>query len=221
LNYRLNIRQAFFQKNCLLCASSSMDDLCAPCPVCALPTTEGQVCGACLADPPAFDYTVAALQYAFPADALIHSLKYRESLAMATLLADLLMAQMDGATSSTLSDFIVPMPLHPARLQQRGFNQALEIARRVSKKYGIALLPGACQRIKDTPPQTGLPWKEREKNIRGAFACEIDLTGKHVAVLDDVMTTGTTLNELAKVLRKRGATRVSAWVVARTLRENS
>ena len=89
----------------------------------------------------------------------------------------------------------------------------------MSKKSAITLLPDACQRIKDTPPQTGLPWKEREKNIRGAFACEMDLTGKHVAVLDDVMTTGITLNELAKVLRKRGATRVSAWVVARTLRE--
>lgn len=208
-----------------------MDDLCTPCrtslpylphpccPVCALPTTEGPICGACLAEPPAFDHTVAALQYAFPVDALIHSLKYRESLAIAAILADLLMTQMNGAAFSALPDFIVPMPLHPARLRQRGFNQALEIARRVSKKSAIALLPNACQRIKDTPPQTGLPWKEREKNIRGAFACEIDLTGKHVAVLDDVMTTGTTLNELAKVLRKRGATRISAWVVARTLRE--
>ncbi|MEO7560903.1 MAG: phosphoribosyltransferase family protein, partial [Nitrosospira sp.] len=74
-----------------------------------------------------------------------------------------------------------------------------------------------CKRIKDTASQAGLPWKEREKNIRGAFTCETDLAGKHIAVLDDVMTTGATLNELAKVLRKHGATRVSGWVVARTL----
>ena len=191
------------------------------CPVCALPTTAGHVCGACLTDPPAFARTLAALSYAFPTDALIHSLKYRANLAMASILADLLIEKIDNVVSSMPPDCIVPMPLHPARLRDRGFNQALEIARRVSKESGIALLPDACQRIKDTPPQTGLPWKEREKNIRGAFACEMDLTGKHVVVLDDVMTTGTTLNELAKVLRKRGATEVSAWVMARTLRENS
>ena len=82
---------------------------------------------------------------------------------------------------------------------------------------GVALLPGICRRIKDTPSQTGLPWKEREKNIRNAFSCEADLGGKHVAMLDDVMTTGATLNELAKALRKSGAAHVSGWVVARTL----
>lgn len=234
LNYRLNIRQEFFRKNCLLCGTSNNDccgDLCAPCrmglpyppryrcPVCALPAAEDLVCGACLADPPAFGRTVAALSYAFPADALIHSLKYRENLAMSAVLADLMVERIAGVTSPAPPDFIAPMPLHPARLRERGFNQALEIARHVSNKSGIALLPDACKRIKDTPPQTGLPWKEREKNIRGAFACEMDLTGQHVAVLDDVMTTGATLNELARVLRKRGATEVSAWVVARTLRE--
>ena len=138
---------------------------------------------------------------------------------MSAVLADLMWERINDAAFSMLPDFIAPMPLHPARLRERGFNQALEIARRVSNKSGIALLPGACKRIKDTPPQTGLPWREREKNIRGAFACELDLTGQHIAVLDDVMTTGATLNELARVLRKRGATEVSAWVVARTLRE--
>ena len=133
---------------------------------------------------------------------------------MASVLADLLIARIDKVS---FPDFIVPMPLHPAKLRERGFNQALEIARRVSEKCGIPLLPGACKRIKDTASQAGLPWKEREKNIRGAFTCETDLAGKHIAVLDDVMTTGATLNELAKVLRKHGATRVSGWVVARTL----
>jgi ComF family protein len=152
--------------------------------------------------------------YAFPVDALLHSLKYQGNLAMASVLADLLTARIDP---DALPDFIVPMPLHPARLRERGFNQALEIARRVSRKSGIPLLPGICRRIKDTPSQTGLPWKEREKNIRNAFSCEADLRGKHVAMLDDVMTTGATLNELAKALRKSGAAHVSGWVVARTL----
>lgn len=133
---------------------------------------------------------------------------------MASVLADLLAARID---TDALPDFIVSMPLHPARLRERGFNQALEIARGVSRKLGVALLPGICRRIKDTPSQTGLPWKEREKNIRNAFTCEADLRGKHVAMLDDVMTTGATLNELAKALRKSGAAHVSGWVVARTL----
>lgn len=133
---------------------------------------------------------------------------------MVPILADLLITQIDPLT---FPDFIVPIPLHPARLRERGFNQALEIARRVSKKTGIALLPNVCKRVKNTASQTGLPWKERQKNIRSAFACEMDLTGKHIAVLDDVMTTGATLNELARLLRKRGAVEVSGWVVARTL----
>ena len=218
--------QALFRENCLLCGTTSDGDFCRPCRdglphltsdhcvVCALPAKGSRVCGACLANPPVFDRSVAPLEYAFPVDSLLHALKYRANLAMARVLADLLVARIDPIE---LPDCIVPMPLHSARLRERGFNQALEIARRVSKKTGVALLPDVCQRVRDTPTQTGLPWKEREQNIRGAFICEAGLEGKHIAVLDDVMTTGATLNELAKVLRKRGATRVSGWVVARTL----
>jgi ComF family protein len=159
------------------------------------------------------------MNYAFPIDALLHSLKYRTNLALAPVLADLLLAQIDKAA---LPDFIVPMPLHPVRLRKRGFNQAIEIARRISKKSGVPLLPALCRRVRDTASQTGLPWKEREKNIRDAFDCEgklneKQLNGKHIAIVDDVMTTGATLNELARVLRKCGAVHISAWVVARTL----
>nr|WP_175443937.1 ComF family protein [Nitrosospira sp. Nsp13] len=226
LNNRSNIIQTLFGQYCLLCGTASNGNLCAPCRdslphlpfnhclVCALPMAESCVCGACLAKPPAFDRTVAALSYAFPVNALIHSLKYQTNLPMAPVLADLLLARID---KDSFPNFIVPMPLHPVRLRERGFNQALEIARKVSKRCGIPLLPDACKRIKDTVSQAELPWKEREKNIRGAFTCETDLTGKHIAMLDDVMTTGATLNELAKVLRKHGAVHVSGWVVARTL----
>ncbi|HEX8874093.1 MAG TPA: ComF family protein [Nitrosospira sp.] len=229
MNSRSNIAQALFIRNCLLCGAESRDDFCNPCrhglphltrdhcTVCALPLTESRICGACLANLPAFDRSVAALEYAFPVDALLHALKYQANLAMARVLADLLAARIDHIDRIELPDFIVPMPLHPGRLRERGFNQALEIARRISKKTGVALLPGVCQRARDTPSQTGLPWKEREQNIRGAFTCEANLEGKHIAVLDDVMTTGATLNELAKALRKSGAAHVSVWVVARTL----
>jgi ComF family protein len=217
--------QLLFAENCVLCDAVTRGDFCPACEknlphlslhhclVCALPMMESSVCGACLANPPAFDTCVAAVNYAFPVSALLHSLKYQNNHAMAPVLADLLTARIDAGP---LPDFIVPMPLHPARLRERGFNQAIEIARRVSKKSGVPVLSAICRRVKDTPSQTGLPWKEREKNIRNAFACEADLSGKRVAILDDVMTTGSTLNELAKVLRKYGATHISGWVVART-----
>jgi ComF family protein len=111
------------------------------------------------------------------------------------------------------------MPLHPIRLRERGFNQAMEISRYLSKHMKIVILPDSCSRIRHTLPQTRLPWKDRQKNIREAFSCKIDLSGKHIAVVDDVMTTGTTLNELAKALRQQGATEISNWVIARTLSE--
>lgn len=218
--------QALFKKQCLLCGAASEGDFCAPCHdslphlashhcvVCALPLATTSVCGACLANPPAFDRSVAAVNYAFPIDALLQSLKYRANLAIAPVLAHLLTRRLDGGA---LPDFIVPMPLHSARLRERGFNQALEIARRVSKTSDVPLLPDVCRRIRNTPSQTGLPWKAREKNIRGAFTCETNLLGKRIAIVDDVMTTGATLNELAKVLRKCGANHVSGWMVARTL----
>ena len=95
----------------------------------------------------------------------------------------------------------------------------MEISRYIAKQTDVALIPDGCSRIKHTLPQAGLPWKERQKNIRKAFRCTMDLSGKHVAVVDDVMTTGATLNELAKVLRRQGAAEISNWVIARAMPE--
>lgn len=184
------------------------------CPSCASPTLDGAVCGQCLRKPPHFDRTLAVLSYAFPADALIQAMKYRHQLPFAPVLATLL---AELAASAPRPDLLIPMPLHPLRLRERGFNQALELARIVARRLDIPLLPRGSERIRATPPQVGLPWKERATNLRGAFASELDLTGKHVAIVDDVMTTGASLNELAKVLRRQGAREVSAWVVARTV----
>ncbi len=226
LTKKLNFTQIFSQQNCLLCGVSNTDDLCQACrrslpqlpqnhcPICLLPVTTANICGACLKKPPAFTQSIAALQYTFPVNALIHSLKYQANLAIAPILAQLLTEKL---TTTELPDFIIPMPLHPKRLRERGFNQALEISRSIAKVYKITLLADACKRNRNTPFQAALPWKERQKNIRNAFDCTLDLTGKHIAILDDVMTTGTTLNELAKVIRKQGATTISGWVIARTL----
>jgi ComF family protein len=185
----------------------------AHCPVCALPTPEGNVCGQCLTSSPHFARTVAAFAYAFPVDRLVQALKFRERLILARHLADTLVQRVE-----VRPDYIAPMPLHPAKLRERGFNQSLELARRVASMLGVPLLVHACQRVRDTPPQSTLNWKERDKNVRKAFACTQDLSGKHVAIVDDVMTSGASLNELALALRRAGAREVSAWVVARTLR---
>lgn len=179
-----------------------------------MPLAQAEICGMCLSKPPAFDHTYAAFSYSFPVDALIQALKYGGNFAVAPLLATALEPIVRSASPV---DCLIPVPLSSARLRERGFNQALEIARLVARSTGIALLAYGCSRIRDCAPQAGLPWKARAKNIRGAFACEADLSGKKVALIDDVMTTGATLNELAKVVRRKGAVGISVWVVARTL----
>jgi predicted amidophosphoribosyltransferase len=112
---------------------------------------------------------------------------------------------------------IVPTPLAPRRLAERGYNQALEIARVVAAATGVKLLADACRKTVDTPPQATLPWKERARNVRRTFVCDAGFEGERVAVVDDVLTTGSTLNELARVLRKAGASSVRGWVIARAL----
>ncbi len=174
-----------------------------------------QTCGACLSKPPAYDTTIAALTYTFPVDALIHALKYQARLAIAPILAKLLIEKLHCITMTHKPDLIIPMPLHPRRLQERGFNQAIEIARYVARALKIEIVPEGCRRTRDTPPQTELPWKLRQKNVRNAFSCMLDLSGRRVVIIDDVMTTGATLNALAHQLRIKGAATVSNWVIAR------
>jgi ComF family protein len=157
---------------------------------------------------------VAALSYDFPLDALIHGVKYGHQLA---LIPPLGTALAQRVLAHPRPDLLIAMPLHPLRLRERGFNQALELAKVIAKLHDIPLLPKGAERIRATAPQVGLPWKERAGNLRGAFAATTDLTGKHVAMVDDVMTTGASLHELALALRRRGAREISAWVVARTL----
>jgi ComF family protein len=228
MNSCLNYTRSRFAQPCFLCGARSRKQLLCPdcigdlprlpdrrCPVCALPTPQGEVCGACLKHPPAFDRTIAAWQYAFPASVLIQQLKYAGELALASWLAGQLALELDGMDRP---DLIIPMPLHANRLNQRGFNQAGLIGRRLATILEIPIDYAACRRVKATRPQVELPYKERSGNLKGAFACDRDLAGKRVALVDDVMTSGASLEALARVVRKAGATEVSAWVVARTTR---
>jgi ComF family protein len=220
--------QRHITPDCLLCgASSGGEMLCASCDadlprithercvVCALPLRGSngmETCGKCLADSPAYDHVCTAYAYAFPADALVQALKYRGQLAVAPLLGAALAHTLD-----TRPDILIAMPLSDGRLRERGFNQAQEIARHLAKLSAISIQPNACRRVTETPPQAALPFRERARNVRNAFVCDADFTGTHVAVVDDVMTTGATLNELAKQLKRAGAARVTGIVATRTL----
>ena len=218
--------QRLFGGTCLLCRGGAGTGLlcgacnadlprlrCALCPRCAVPSTAGAVCGRCLSRPPRFDATIAALEYRFPADVLLQALKFRGELALAPLLAGLLDERI---ARDPPVQCIVPVPLATGRLRERGYNHALEIARHVALATGVRLAAQACERDRDTQAQIGLPWDERAANVRGAFRAQRSLDGATIAVLDDVMTTGATLDEVAGALKDSGAAYVINWVVART-----
>lgn len=133
------------------------------------------------------------------------------------MLAPLLGMLLAQHLQNELPDIWLPMPLHARRLQERGFNQAVEIARELSAKTGIPMQPGWATRVRDTPPQAGLKREARKKNMRGAFKCHQKVAGLHVGIVDDVMTTGSSLDELSATLKRAGAREVSCWVVARAL----
>lgn len=211
---------------CLMCGGDSEAVVCpdcradlpllppARCPCCAEPTSRGERCGNCLARPPHFDRATAAYRYDFPLDRLIHGLKYGGQLALAGWFGH----QLAGALAGERADRLIPLPLHPLRLQERGFNQSGEIARAISRRLSIPLDLDICRRTRPTSPQAGLPIGERAANIRGAFECIADLSGERILLVDDVMTSGATLNECARILKLHGAASIGVAVVARALR---
>lgn len=210
---------------CVLCTAACDDALlCAPCiadmprtlqacPACATPSAGGLRCGTCLAKPPPQTATVAAWRYSFPVDRLLHAFKYRGHLALAEPFSDAVVAAV-VARGEPLPDCIVALPLANARQRARGFNQSQEIARRVAAKLGVTCA-SVLHRVRDTPPQAGLKLDARTRNVRGAFEADAVIAGQHVAIVDDVMTTGATLHAAARALRKAGVERIDAWVCAR------
>jgi len=228
LNNSLKIKQFVFPDKCLLCESSvvgdylSICDRCtrdftrrnrACCPQCGILSGNGTTCGHCLRSPPAFDITHALHTYQYPIDGLLQKYKYGHQLTIAELFGNLMCRDR---SANKLPDVLIPMPLHPQRLRDRGFNQASEIARVIARLLTIPLDMHCCKRIKFSAPQVTLPLKQRVRNMRNAFICERDLSGMKVALVDDVMTTGASLNALATAAKKAGAVQVECWVVART-----
>ncbi|MEC4719078.1 ComF family protein [Noviherbaspirillum sp. CPCC 100848] len=222
--------------SCALCGASARDNLCGACksrffgmhaPRCrscamALPQAAGkhEICGQCLRKTPSFDATVVACNYTAPHDRLALGLKFGGSLQFAPLMAAVIRDAMLQQDKLELPQLLAVVPLGNARLAERGFNQALEIARPLSRMLGVPLQAQLLLRQRETRAQSLLHPDERQKNVRGAFvvsAQSIDLVrGRHVGMVDDVMTTGDTLNEVAATLKRFGAARVTNFVFART-----
>ncbi len=224
----LNItRNLLFPTFCRLCCSATGNKypvccscyrelpwLTAGCTTCATPqplaANPGQ-CEPCLRHPPSLDSCHALFNYRAPVNQWIRGLKFQGDLTLAKLLGHLLAEHIPEGRNVLL----VPVPLHHRRLRQRGFNQALEIARPL-RHHGYRIDPHCCSRERHTPPQSELPAKARIHNLRGAFRVRHGVEGKNIMLVDDVLTTGSTLNSLAASLKDAGAVRVEAWVIART-----
>ena len=183
------------------------------CQRCAL-RLEGAVadqCGACLAHPPHFDGTLALADYAMPIAGMVAALKSSARVDLADAFARLL-----AARETVRTDLVIAVPLSFERESERGFNQSLEIARRYARLNGTTLAERALLKVRHTAPQQSLAREDRRRNVRGAFSVSGEVQGRTVAVIDDVMTTGSTLDEIARVLKAAGAAQVINRVIART-----
>ncbi len=219
---------------CAVCEGWGRGRVCAECHArfaplvprcrrCALQVPAGVAfCGSCLAAPPPFDVAFARVDYAYPWDRLIPAFKFRGALDLVPVLVEAIVEACAGREPDARPPLVVAVPLSDARLRERGFNQAWELARRVAPRLGGRADAGLLLRVRDTPHQIALPPGERAGNVRGAFAVEprrrAELRGRTVALVDDVMTTGSTAAEIAQSLKQAGAARVEVWVVARTPR---
>lgn len=200
---------------CGLCAGCRADLpwLRTACQRCALPLSTDTVCGACLQAPPPQDLAVAVFDYRAPLDFMIRRLKFRRDLAWARVLGGLMAEEIPRRCGERV-DAIVPVPLHRSRLAERGYNQALELARPLARRLGVPLVWDLCIRSRSTAEQTALDAEARRANVRAAFAVR-GAPPATVAIVDDVLTTGSTVAALTLALRRAGAKRVLAWVCAR------
>ncbi len=227
----------FLKSACVLCgeAVSNTISLCNDCRddfpklenachQCGLPLESANehdvVCGQCFKHPTAVDYTLCLYHYQIPLDYLITELKYNQKLSHAAILAALFLARLSKEPTKSLPEVILPVPLHKNRLIKRGFNQSIEIARPIAKQLSIPIGLDLVRRKRQTRTQTDLTALERKKNIRGCFEVtkqENLSVYDHIVIIDDVVTTGSTANELATLLKKSGVKKVGVWSVARAI----
>ena len=215
-----------FAPRCLVCGEPGAEgrDLCPACHMalpwqgpaclrCALPMPQTAICGDCLQHAPPLDEAHAVFDYAFPLDRLLPRLKFHRDFAAGRVLVQCMAAP---CAALPRPEALVPIPLHRARLRQRGYDQALELAKPLARALGLPLLGGVLRRCTATTAQSRLDAATRQRNLRDAFeSAALARLPAHVALVDDVMTTGATLHAAARVLRRAGVRRVDAWVCAR------
>jgi len=224
---------SIIEHHCLLCDERCEGQpLCSPCEadlpwldgrctVCAVPLpSRGLVCGECLKRPPSYDHVEVPWRFAFPVDALITRFKHQARWPYGRLLGERLAHHLEHAFADGLPrpDLLLPVPLARRRLRQRGFNQAQMLADWLSRPLGIATDARVLERVLDTPAQQQLDAATRRRNLRQAFAIATgaDIMGRHLALVDDVLTTGATAEALARLLKRAGAERVDVYCLART-----
>ena len=222
-----------FSTSCALChcATHTLHGLCLNClqelPILAdccrqcakkLPTGQhGLICGQCLQAPPPFDTTHALFSYQPPITKLMLNLKFNHAFSHAHLFGTLLAEKItqEWYLNRSLPSVIIPIPLHPQRIKERGFNQVVEIARPIAKFTAIPINTRSCQRTHATLAQATLSAHERKHNIKNAFSIQGNFSGQHVAVMDDVITTGQTITEFCRLLKKHGAKKIDVWCCAK------
>jgi len=232
----------FFPPRCLLCGDSKallpnchLCEACASdlkpnlqaCACCGIPlhrqpqTNAKIICGQCLKSPPYFDRSWSAFIYAQPLEWMIQQLKFNAKLAYASLLSELMIRYFPAELlASARPDAVIPMPLHYRRLKQRGFNQSVHLARPVAQSLRLPLDTTSCIRIRDTEHQTGKNARQRNKNIKGAFEFQNTRKYQHLIIFDDVVTTGSSVSELSRTLKRSGVKRVEVWSLARAEKIN-
>jgi ComF family protein len=214
---------------CVLCHEKAEgQDLCAPCaaelpdieqacPRCAMPLRgeTSRECGACQQNPPDYDRTIALFSYQDPIIKMVSQFKFHEKLLYGRLFSQLLIKKI-RQQQLELPELLIPIPLHSSRLRERGYNQALELAKPLAKFFHLKLNYRDLVRTRVTQQQSTIKKNDRASNVKNAFAVRQKISAKHVGLIDDVMTTGHTVNECANVLKKQGVEKVTVFAVART-----
>lgn len=218
-----------FPNNCILCDLETCEQIiCSDCfsslphhqngcPQCGLTLCcdkESGLCGQCINHPPPFDRTFALFNYTSPISTMIAQLKFHNKLVIAKWFSHFFISYFEK-NNIEMPSLILPVPLHTKRLKERGFNQSLLIAKHISKYFGIPIDIKSCKRNKNTQAQATLSAKKRKDNLKNAFTLSKPTDCNHVAIVDDVMTTGQTISEISALLKSNGVNKVDVWVCAR------
>lgn len=187
------------------------------CEICALPIPQSSTmtCGKCLKKKPWFDKVFVNYIFEEPLRTILHDFKYKEGLYLTSFLTDLMFQNFDDDLSKT--ECLIPVPLHLNKLKARGFNQSALLAKKLAKQLNLPVGLDYCQKTLNTLAQAGLKWDQRSKNLKNAFRLKKTIPYKNITLIDDLITTGSTANELAKVLKNHGIEKVYLWCVARTV----